>query len=527
MALNLGDPSGLRTREITPSDIKAIAITSPTGGEKLGSPILVEYTIESDKLVTAATVVCEYSSNGSDWFAATADTGNPSHSGSTSLAADADGEAYTYAWDASADLSTAFQSSTMQVRLRATDQSARASANAVTSTFEIDMLPNAPTLLSPSDSYFDAGDEVIFIWEIPTDPGSDKIAFQIEIDDNPDFSSPAIIHDSVDEVDRFQHEIDIDPGTKSGANGITYFVKDYAVTAFSAAVTFASLTNYHTGTALASSLTNPQILITNKADRRCFIDPSTITATGFTIEKSVIGTAADGLVDLLIYTGSAGAFETYWVDLNISTATAYTLGVAPFDTDELGNTIPGSITALRPLVLEGSDRGIYFSSVSSTGFTVNPADFYVDATATVRVCLRADPSEAYIDDAVSVTTVAGSSIDYDGTLDDATNGGAAWPAYLPGPVFSIGQLSDRFGVVTSYTGEDITMAKSAIGISVNGSADIHGHSEGIASLPYWTDMTTAGVPDTFEGKRARYVLDAGDALAEANYYWRVTGANIT
>ena len=528
MALALGNVSSVRTREVTPSDIKAIAITSPLGGDSFGSPVLMTYTIESDASVTAATVEVQYSTDsGDNWSTATADAGHGSHSGTTSLPADDDGEGYTFVWDSGTDLGTAAEFTTVQLRIRATDQTARASDYATTDDFTIDMLPGPPTLVSPADGYFDAGDDTTFVWEIPADPGSDRIAFRIEIDDAQDFASPAIDHDSVDDLERFQHKITTDPSLKNAANGMSYYIKSYEVSSNSVAVTYASLTNYFDGSTVATTLTNPQILLVNRNDRRCYIDYATITTTGFTINRSLAGVDANGLVDIIIFTGTAGSFDTYWVNLTITSDTAYTLGTAPFDTDVLGNSIPSSISGLRPQVLEGSDRGVFFSSVTDSGFTLNVSESYIDSSAKVRVCLRGTPNESYVHEGESVTVYTSGTLDFDQALDDETNGGAAWPDFMPGAIVSTANLADRMVFLSGIDSDQVVAAKSSVGMAANGTIDLHGHAENSSNLPYWADISPQGVPDSYEGAQARYRVKAADALAESEYYWRVTGANIT
>lgn len=528
MPLALGDSSSVRTREVSPSDIKAVAITSPVGGDSFGSPVLINYTVESDALVTAATIEVDFSiDSGENWATATAETGHASHSGTVSLAADADSESYIFVWDSSDDIGTSAQHTTVQLRLRATDQSSRYSEYAITDDFTIDMLPAAPVLVSPADGYFDAGDGATFVWEIPTDPGSDKIAFQLEVDDSPSFDSPEISHNSVDNLERFQHKISTDPSLKNAANGLSYYVKSFSVSDFSAAVSYGDLTSYFDDATLPSSLTNPQILLVNRSDRRCYIDYATITSTGFTINKSLAGVDDDGLVDLFIFSGSAGSFETYWVNLTITSNTSYTLGSSPFDTDVLGNSIPSSISGLRPQVLEGSDRGVYFSSITDSGFTVNVSEAYVDSSAKVRICLRGTPSESYVHEAYSITSASGQALDFNQALDDETNGGAAWPDYMPGAIVSNSNLADRMCYLSGIDNDQVTVKKSSYGMADDGSVDLHGHSEDPSTLPWWVDISPQGVPDSHEGEQARYRLKTEDELSDAEYYWRVTGANIT
>jgi hypothetical protein len=508
----------------TISMIPTADISAPVSGSTHGNPVYVYYTLNTNRDSVTLSIDMEYSiDSGSNYYAATADATDPLHDGVSGLSEGS----LVFVWNSAADLTTAFQGTQVKVRTRVSDATNQ-SAYVATSDFEVDMLPAAPTLVSPASEYFDAWDEPEFVWIIPTDPGSDRITFRVEIDDDLGFGSASIDHNSVDNLDRFYHQIDTANAYKNGANGISYYVRDLDVTSTSGtAVNFADLTDYHTETAIPASLTNPQVLLINRADRRCYLPASGITSSGFTIYKSAVGVDSDGIVDLLIYAGSAGSFETYWVDVNISSNTAYTLGVAPFDTDELGNSIPGSITDLRPEVIEGSDRGVYFSSVTNSGFTVNLSAVGVSTNAQLRLCLRGDPSETYQHQALSVTGTSDLDVDFDNTLDDATNGGAAWPSYLPGTILSLGHVADRNVIISRPYNDQVGMKKSSVGVASNGSVDLHGFGEANASVPYYTDVSPNGVPDSFEGEQAKYKPLSTDTLGVGDYYWRVRGGNIS
>jgi hypothetical protein len=509
--------------DMSVSLIPTVDVSSPGSATKQGSPILVVYTLNSNRDSPTLSITCDYSTDGGTaWTASTADTGHASHSGITGLSV---GTAYTFVWDSATDLTTAFQDTDIQVRVRAYDGTNYSSYMA-TSNFEIDMLPNAPTLISPSSGYFDYGTTPQFVWTIPTDPGADVMAFRIEIDASDSFPSPIVDDNTVTDYAKFKHQIAATESTKTG-NNMTYMVRDYTVSSDSAAVTFASLTDFHSELSVGTTLTNPQIMLVNKADRRCFIDPTTITATGFTIQRSAVGFDANGIVDIHIYTGAAGAFETYWVDLTVSTATAYTLGTAPFDTDLLGNTIPASITDLRPQILEGSDRGAFVSATSDTGFTISPSAVGVESSATIRVCLRSDITDTYQHQSLAVSSLVETFLDNSLALDDDSNGSAPWPDYLIGPVVSYTPLSDHTVIVGMVFGDSISFRKSSGGVATDATITLYGHSELDSKLPYYMDVSPNGVPDTYEGNKARYELASGDDPSDGIYQWRVTAGNIT
>ena len=525
--INYGNYSESRSRQIYQSDIKSISISSPTSGSENGAPVYVTYILESDIEASAATIQVNFSTNsGSTYNLCTPLATDSLHDGITSLTASESGTSHVFVWDSATDLTTAFISDTVNIQIRATDQNSAVTEYATSSIFTVDMLPGAVTLISPADGFFDSDTTPDFIWDIPADPGADLIAFCIEIDDSTDFSSINIQHESQGNLGRFMHRISTSPGTKNAAYGQTDYIKGYSVTAASTAVTYASLINHHTDLAVDTTLTNPQILLLNRADRRCFILPSTITATGFTIQRSSFGIDANGLVDIIIFSGAT--LDSYWVDLTgISSGTAYTYGVAPFHTDLLSQAIPGTITNCRPLILEGNDCPVYISSVSNTGFTLNLSNAKVDSTATVRVCLGATPTAAYIHTAKTTSVSAVSIIDTDADLDDSTNGAANWPAYIPGHILHAQSMADRLGIYSAVDNDSIGAYKSSAGIAANAIDDLHSYSEVVSSVPYWTDIPPLGVPDSFEGNQARYRVAAADALAQGFWAWRVRGANIT
>lgn len=52
--------------------------------------------------------------------------------------------------------------------------------------------PPRPTLLSPADASTTTHSTPTFTWTLVRDPEGDTVIFQLQVDDNPDFSSPAI-----------------------------------------------------------------------------------------------------------------------------------------------------------------------------------------------------------------------------------------------------------------------------------------------------------------------------------------------
>lgn len=512
------------TSDLSVDMIPSCSTLQPVSTTSEGSPVQVQYRISTNRFGVTQSVTVEYTTNDADWFACTADAADPRHDTPSGLAAGT----YEFIWDSAIDLTTAFQSTSVKVRTRSNDGTNN-SPYAPSPEFEIDMLPGQPSLVSPFDTFFDADTTPDLVFTIPTDPGSDRMVLRVEIDDDETFVSPALDHNSQDNLDRFMHEITIATGLKEGANGAVYYVREFDVTAApgsAQAVTFASLTDFHKETAVPTTLTNPQVLLLNRADRRCFIPAASITGTGFDIYKSVAGNSTDGKVDLIIFAGAVGVFETYWVDLTVSGDATYTYGVTPFDIDVLGRTIPGSISFVSPEILEGNDAGVYMNNIVDTGFQVHLSSARIAATATVRVCLRQDPSETYQHANLAVINSVAALVDFDSALDDQTNGGAAWPDYLPGAIVSMGNMADR-QVITSVTDNDsVALRKSVAGIDDDGLVTIRTYGENDSSRPFFTNIPPLGVVDTFEGGNARYRVVTADALAQGGYFWRARAGNI-
>ena len=510
--------SAYYNRDFTVDLLPSASITAPTSGAQESTPVNVVYTISSNRTSPAFTLTAEYSTDNSSFSACTAVTGGI-HSGSSSLSTGSK----TFVWNAGADVSTVFLN-TVYLRVRVNDGTNNSGYDTLTIT--VDTLPVAPTLVSPVDGYFDRADDAPeFVWLLPTDSGANRLAQRIEFDNTSDFTSKELDHNSVDELSKFRHQIDTDDSNKRSLN-IAYYVSDVNATSTAGAtILFANLIDEHTESALPSSLTNPQILIANKADRRSYIPSSSISSTGFTLKKSAAGLDANGKVDLIIFADASSAFDTYWVDLTLSADTTYTYGTSPFATDLLSRTIPSTLTNTRPEVLEGSDRPVYVSASSNTGFTLSIGAAGVDTSVSCRVCLRQTATESYQHRELAISSATASYTDFNTSLTDATNSNAAWPDYVAGMTISLTERSDRMAILSAQYNDEISIRKSGVGVSTNTSIDVHGVGRAVGLLPFYTDVSRNGVPDLFEGKRCKYTLT--DTLSDDTYYWRVSCGNIT
>jgi len=454
----------------------------------------------------------------------TADTSHSSHSGVSSLTTGSK----TFVWNPVANLGSVYDNEVL-VKITASD-----GTNSVndTQTLSVDLLPRTPTLVSPTDTYFDSGSNLTFIWAIPTDPGSERMIQRIEIDNDSNFSSAITdANSNTAATGLFRHQVTSTTisGIKHGFNGLTYHIRDLDVTSLTGnAFSYSGLTDHNTELALPSNLTNPQLLIVNKSDRLAYATLSTINATGFTLKKSRTKiNDTNAKVDVLIFTGST--LDTYWVDVTMTAKSqAYTLGSSPFATDLLSQTIPGSITDLHVDVLSGDDRLIFVTNRSNTGFTLNRSAVTTSSTSgstPVRVCLRKEPNLTYQHRDFVASSLSSVTVDLNGTLDDDANGGIDWPDYVGGLVVNVVPTSDRMSVVDSVVNDAIAMRKCRHGVSTTAQATIQGGGRATTTMPYYSDTTATGVPDAFEGAYCKYTL--ASALSAGSYHWRVRAGTLT
>ena len=501
-----------------------VIITAPEASKSYGSPVNVTYAVSSRReSVSTFSITAKYRADTTTWYDCTEDTNDASDEGTTGLVVGT----HTFVWNSGSDLTTAYQSSDVQVEVSASDGT-NTSTPMQSATFTIDMLPVAPTLISPFDTYFDIGDGAQFLWYIPTDPGSDKIHFEFMIDER-DTGTSVIDDNTMDDYDRFRHKIDAVTGLKNGGANIAYYVRNMTVTDQSGtAVLFSSLEDYFKESDLPSTLTNPKIVLVNKADREAYIPSSSITSTGFTIYKRTFGGSGDAKVDLIIFSGAASSFETYWVTTTITGDTSFTYGSGDFATDDLGNTIPSTITNCRPIILEGGDQPVYISASSDTGFTVKKTTYGPGTDTPIMVMLMATPSDAYQHREYTVSPSGGQSdVRYAAALTDYTNGGAAWPAYIPGANMGISMRADRHAYASMIRGDGLYAHECGYGNAVDADVDFICTGEPDSSVPYWNDVSPRGVPDDYEGKIARYEVSTTDDLADGWYKWSVKAGNAT
>lgn len=509
--------------DLTPT----VEILTPISTSEESTPVLVTYNLTSNfSQLSTFSITAEYSTNVSSpsYSAMVADTSNSSHSGVSSLTAGTK----TFVWTPIPSVGSVFAGDVI-VRITATDGTNTVSD---TQTFRVDVLPRTPTLVSPIDTYFDAGSDLSFIWEVPTDPGGENLIQRIEVDNDSTFASPNVDDNSnAPTAGKFQHLLNAttESGIKSGFNGVSFFYKDVDVTSTSGTTfTYSGLAD-NNGQTPGLVTSNVQILILNKSDRMAYADLSSVSGgLSVVLKKSVVGVDTNAKVDVMIFTHS-GTPDIHWVDVTMSADTVnYTLGTSPLATDIYGANIPSSITNLHVDILPGDDRFVYVTNRSNTGFTLKRSAFTTSSSSTntpVRLCLRKDPSKVYQHRNLTASSLSDTSIDFDSALDDETNGSVDWPSYIGGNVLNAVPTSDRMSVVSKAENDSLTIRKSRFGIGTTAQVSLHAGARDASLLPYYTDVAASGIPDKYEGINCKYTLNS--ALSTGSYFWRVRAGTLT
>ena len=488
------------------------------------SSIPINYNV-NNLTSSAITAFMEYSTdNGQNFSTATPLYTDSSHSGSD---AGSSGTTIsvgdnTYVWNMTSDVGTNVKQDVF-VRFKITTTSGT-TFSATSDPITVNMLPSTPSLISPIDDFSDLGDKAEFIWGIPTDTGTGNIYFKFDLTASD--GSTALSKESTTDFDRFRHRISSTSSLKQpGTIGITYYVHNVVVSSASVAFTYANLIDHYTATALPSSLTNPQIIIVNKKDRRVYLDTTTLSTSGFTLKRSIAGSDTNGMVDLVIFSGSTPG-TAYWADLTITgTSSAFTLQSAPLATDLFSRSFPSSISGLRPVLIETSDRHFYLSSVSDSGFTVNKSTGGVGTSNTVRVCLLTDTSKVYLDNSTVASSVTSTNLKMSSQFVDNPNGGGAWPSYFPGNIIWVADYTDRPFIVDAHGADTVRARKSTGGTAANADASIFGVSTADGGLPYFTNLSPDGVPNSYEGDQCKFVMRDEDEPSEGIYSWQVAAGN--
>lgn len=179
-----GDVSSTRTLEITNGDCKVIlSSSSGTSGD-----ITFTYTLENDRAGNGS-IKPEYDSTSSGMSSASEMTQGTGGDAKTPLTTSAAGTSHTFVWDTTTDLGKDFVG-TVWVRITAYDRIGQIGDTMLSGVLKInvDNAPGAPTLVSPTDDFFDKNETPQFVWTIP-DPieGNSNMHFKLELDPTGEF----------------------------------------------------------------------------------------------------------------------------------------------------------------------------------------------------------------------------------------------------------------------------------------------------------------------------------------------------
>ena len=184
--VNYGTTSESRQLEVTEGNTK-ITIDSIT---PLYGDVTISYTLENDES-DISSIKPEYSTNGTTYYEMTSAGGDD---GVATLATDTDendGISYDFIWDTATDLGLDYNAS-VYIRIKVYDKDAR-KGSIITSSREkktIDNTPEAPTLVSPTASYFRKDETPVFVFTIPNPKAGNSILhFKIEVDSQSTYDS--------------------------------------------------------------------------------------------------------------------------------------------------------------------------------------------------------------------------------------------------------------------------------------------------------------------------------------------------
>ena len=187
-----GDNSSVNSYEVTEGNCKVRIISyNGTSGD-----ITFTYVLENDREDNAS-ILAEYSTTGIDgtWAAATSAGGDD---GTDDLTTSAEGTSHTYIWNTVTDLGVDYKGDAY-FRITAYDRTNQIGSTVVSQSqkISVDNSPEAPTLVSPTDGYFDKDETPTFIFTIP-DPraGNSRLHFKIEIAQDQNFERIAYTFES-------------------------------------------------------------------------------------------------------------------------------------------------------------------------------------------------------------------------------------------------------------------------------------------------------------------------------------------
>lgn len=526
----VGDFTSPRKLTIVPGNVQISNIVTPDGEQS--DEVTITYTLQSDQSETAS-IVPTFSTDGSD-PTTTANEGSGGD-GLTGLATSPDGVVHTFIWNslhATEGITSIAREVGVLFKIIPKDASGDAGAGMTTNEFLVDNLPIMPTYISDSfiDDFKTEDTTPTFIWEIPTDPGTDNIDGQIQWADDIIFTTNLVTKSSDNDTDN-PYWAD-PPGVKTFEYNVTtntnktfgdYYVSNLSVTSESGtAFTFDDLIDTITGTDIPTTLTSPQIMISPKNGRPVYLTAK--SNTGFTLAKAQLGDDSDAVVDVWIFDG-ATSWDEYWEEgIAVSSKSLTTILFSSLGNDINGTAIPSSITNPVIAVMNRKDRIVIVENITNNGFDVRKAALGGDSDGLINVMILKDSTDVYNDRDVTVSseTVA-SSTTWDNRTDD-TDGGGAFPSILFGAQCILLQKKDRQVIAPIISDYGHRFKKSQSGSDVDGVADVIVFSAP-AAAGSWSPVPLEGVDDQFSGEKMKYTVPAGDVLSQGTFFWRIAGGN--
>lgn len=528
----IGDYTVPRKLTITPGNVQISEILTPSGEQS--SLVIITYTLVSFESEIAS-ITPFFSIDGSDpSIVANAGVGGD---GLTGLSTSPSGIQHTFIWNSLHDtegITSIVREVSVLFKIIPIDVSGDPDSNgATTGTFVVDNLPIAPIYNSSSllDEHKTEDTTPIFIWDIPTDPGSDNIDGRLSYADDVDFSLNEVLKSSDNTTDNpywadppgiktFEYSVAINTNKKFG----DYYVSNLVVTSEAGtAFTFDNLIDSITGVDIPTNLTNPQIMISSKNGKASYLTVK--SATGFTLAKNQLGDDTDSIVDVWIFDG-ATAWDEYWKESIAVISTSFvTITFASLGNDINGTAIPSNITNPVIAVLNEADRICIIDNITDTGFDIKKAALGGDANGVATIMIMIDSTKVYCDRDVVITSETVSlSTTWDNQTDD-TDGAGAFPNVLFAAQCILLQKADRqvIGSMISDYGHRLKKAQS--GGDTNGKVDLIVFSAPAVEGVNWSPVPLEGVDDIMSGEQMRYTVLASGALNQQDYFWRVAGGN--
>ena len=174
--------------------------------------------------------------------------------------------------------------------------------------------------------------------------------------------------------------------TDWGSGWQEHWVTGYTVSSLTnVAVTFASLTDVNTGSAVPTTITDAKILVLYEDDRQVIL--SSITSTGFNIRKAAAGGVENAKVTFMILKVPA---DVYWVtDYSATSLSGVTVTYASL-TDVIGGAaLPTHIPYAFILAAPKNGTMAYINTIDSFDFLVAKASAGEDTNASVDMAIFA------------------------------------------------------------------------------------------------------------------------------------------